>query len=327
MWVTDAGYWNRSICDGCCDNWHICNDCGELIHDDDTYYVGDNWDDPYCEDCIDRHRGNDSEYIHDYGYKPYPEIRRRKGESENELTFGVELEVDNGDCAGDTAEDVTDAAEGRVYCKHDGSLDSGFEIVSHPGTLAHHMYEMHWRDISRICKKAGFKSHDTTTCGLHIHVGRKQLGDGHEDQGRVIANVITLVASLRESIITFTRRSDYALSRWAALPTFDTHISESRTAELIRCDALQTRYNGRYQAVNLQNSGTIEFRIFRGTLNRNTLIASIQLVSNLCKYAMTHTLEECTTATFAGIVGVAPYRELVDYCADRSICSGVAIPA
>ena len=39
--------------------------------------------------------------------------------------------------------------------------------------------------------------------------------------------------------------------------------------------------NGRYAAVNLCNYATIEFRLFRGTLKHNTLIAAIELVKKL----------------------------------------------
>jgi hypothetical protein len=291
-----------------------CAECGDIIHEDSA-----RWDDHseewYCDYCFDRLPVRDASAIHDYGYKPYPEFARRKGESEKELTFGVELEVDRGEDAVDTAEAVTEAGEGRVYCKRDGSLDRGFEIVSHPGTLAHHMYEMHWSNISRICRKAGFKSHDTTTCGLHVHVGRAQLGEGYDAQYDAIANTIVLMASLREKIVAFTRRSDYALSRWAAMPTLDLTLP----ADELRLKAMETRYHGRYQAVNLQNDATIEFRIFRGTLNRDTLMASLQLVSNLCKFAMTHTTEECVSATFADIVAVNPYKELVGYSTARNI--------
>lgn len=303
--------------------WVSCADCGDIIHEDDAYW-SDRDEEYYCRDCIDDHRyDEDDDIIHEYGYKPEPEIRRRKGEADTELTFGVELEVDKGDCATDTAEDVTDAGEGRVYCKRDGSLDSGFEIVSHPGTLAHHMYEMHWSNISRICRKAGFKSHDTTTCGLHVHVGRAQLGEDFGAQYDAIANAIILVSSLRESIVPFTRRQEYALSRWAALPTLDMTLP----ADELRQQAMQTRYNGRYQAINLQNDATIEFRIFKGTLNRDTLIASLQLVSNLCKYAMTHTTEECVGATFADIVAFQPYKELVAYSIKRDLLPEMCLPA
>ena len=43
---------------------------------------------------------------------------------------------------------------------------------------------------------------------------------------------------------------------------------------------------GRYTAVNLTNSETVELRLFRGTLKLNTLIATLQFVNHLCEVAI-----------------------------------------
>lgn len=314
LWLDD---YRGTICDGCSDHWHICEDCGRLIHDDDTYYVGDNWDYPYCENCIGDHTR--SEYIHDYGYKPHPVIRRRKGESELVLTFGAELEIDGAGECGEAAKEVTEGADDRVYCKHDGSLDDGFEIVTHPGSLAHHMYEMRWSNICRIAKNLGYKSHDAGTCGLHVHVGRAQLGATAIDRGNTIANVIILMARLREEVTLFSRRTERQLMDWAEMPRLNWDVCD----EVLRDDALDTIHHGRYQAVNLQNDSTIEFRVFRGSLKRDTIVASIQLCNNFCLFAMTHTIAECRTASFHEVVQVAPFRELVEYCAERKIYTGI----
>ena len=41
------------------------------------------------------------------------------------------------------------------------------------------------------------------------------------------------------------------------------------------------KHLGRYVAVNLENYNTIEFRIFRGTLNYKTFIATLQLIDEI----------------------------------------------
>ena len=51
-------------------------------------------------------------------------------------------------------------------------------------------------------------------------------------------------------------------------------------------------YQGRYTCVNLTNANTIEFRIFRGTLKYNTLIATLQFVEKLCSAAISLSQEE-----------------------------------
>ena len=45
-------------------------------------------------------------------------------------------------------------------------------------------------------------------------------------------------------------------------------------------------HSGRYTCVNLENPATIEFRMFRGTLKYNTLIATLQLVNRICDVAL-----------------------------------------
>ena len=45
-------------------------------------------------------------------------------------------------------------------------------------------------------------------------------------------------------------------------------------------------HGGRYTCVNLTNRDTIEFRMFRGTLKYNTLIATLQLVDRICDVAI-----------------------------------------
>ena len=49
--------------------------------------------------------------------------------------------------------------EPRVYCKHDGSLDEGFEIVSHPATLDSHMHSFPWEQMMNAAVSMGYRSH------------------------------------------------------------------------------------------------------------------------------------------------------------------------
>ena len=43
---------------------------------------------------------------------------------------------------------------------------------------------------------------------------------------------------------------------------------------------------GRYVAINLCNYHTIKFRLFKGTLKYNTLIATLELVNKICELAV-----------------------------------------
>ena len=327
-WFTSR--WGRSdeyghdICDTCYENhdYITCEDCGAILRYDCAEEIGGCW---YCSSCAASHRPDS---IHRYGYKPEPEIAYRGREDQSTtLTFGVELEVDEGEEDNETtARRVTDAADGRLYCKHDGSLGcNGFEIVSHPASLAYHLYEFRWANIMRLCDRAGYKSHDTSTCGLHLHVGRAQLGEDQHSRSIAAGNLVLLAWRLSGELLTFSRRTVDKLENWAALPRLGSRIRDDAGQllpdDILTDEALYTENAGRYQAVNLTNTHTVEFRLFRGTLKRDTLAASLELVNNLCLYAMTHTPTQCATANFADVVGMDPKSELVDYCLKHQLIS------
>ena len=69
----------------------------------------------------------------EYGYKPEVIFY-----GQGDRFFGVELEIDGGGEYTDNAESILSIAnweQNLIYCKHDGSLDEGFEIVTHPMSL------------------------------------------------------------------------------------------------------------------------------------------------------------------------------------------------
>ena len=333
----DNRWWSEQfLCESCYEwnGWATCEDCGcftqEAEEGDDGYW--------YCPDCIDSHRRDDEftthlddepDYddgsaIHPYHFKPGAIIRRRMNELVTELTFGCELEVD-GDYslsskARPTAQAIRDLTD-RVYCKHDGSLNSGFEIVSHPGTLAHHMYELPWKGICSKAAKAGFRSHDAGTCGLHIHVGRAGLGSNEEERNRTIRKIVVLMNRYWDEISRFTRRTTSQLDNWAEVNyirgyRLDADIDDRWAADRI---PISNDHDHRYHAINCENEATIEFRVFRGTLKRDTIIASIQLCWNICHYAMTHDWDEIQHGTWLEMAAYKHWNELDAYLAVRGL--------
>ena len=326
--------WNASrtsdegiLCDRCAqssDRWSYCSNCGRYFPAGEAHR-NPNTGESCCERCYNTLR---LRTFHDYGYKPVPDFKYRTSEThkpelvEKILTFGLELEVDDGDDHRELSDDLA-ALELPIYMKHDGSLgDEGVEIVTHPCSLAYHRFNMRWAEISRICRKHHYTSHEAGTCGLHIHIGRKQMGDSYESREATAANLVLLVYHLWNQMVRFSRRTESQLDDWAKCPDLEYYGFEDGTgygnAEL-RSMALDTQRSGRYQAVNLCNSETVELRLFRGTLKRDTLIASVQLASNLTKYAMTHTPKECMESSWSDVIGVEQFKELNNYCEKMGI--------
>lgn len=307
---------DHTLCEDCARYYVECDRCHSLVHEDDAYYDSDHNLD-LCPSCWAA-RSRNSCYFHGYDYKPEVEFYQRKGEDfRNTLYFGLELEVDKGDDHNKLSDALGEMGE-PIYMKHDGSLDDeGVEIVTHPCSLAYHTYQLRWKGISRTCLDHGYRSHDTHTCGLHIHVGRAQMGETSDQRDMTVGNLVILTKALWGTIEPFTRRTKSALARWAECNDICNWESLDQYDDISMTNlALETRWNraGRYQAVNLCNSETVEFRIFRGSLNRETIIASVQLVNNLTRYAMTHTPKECYNATWLDVLNVERFAELVSYC-------------
>lgn len=287
VWTEDSVTDDRTtLCTACFDDhYRRCEDCGRILHDSDVLRHNDY---AYCEHCYDR---IDTE-IEEYGYKPEPVFY-----GEGNRFFGVELEIDCGGKDQDAARQIKDMANTRcerIYCKSDGSLNDGFEIVTHPMTLDYHLQEMPWADVLHETIRLHYKSHMTSTCGLHIHVNRSSFGD------------------TRNELFIFSRRSPHSMDRWAA------RYGMEKTGKQI-LDKAKKGNTGRYAAITLCPYQTIEFRLFRGTLRLNTLIATLQLVNRICDTTMTKSEDEIGKQSWRDFVIGIEEPELIQYLKERQL--------
>lgn len=311
LWAdSNAGDGNTPLCQRCYDrNYTSCEDCGRVLHHNDAYYDDDDDYEPRCYHCHCRHA--DQRVIHDYYYKPEPEFF---GEDSNRW-FGVELEIDDaGEVNSNAAkiESVANRDNEHIYCKHDGSLNEGFEIVTHPMTLEYHMNKMPWAEILNEAKRMGYRSHQSGTCGLHVHINRTAFGNTEKEQEEVIARILYFFEKHWEELLKFSRRTHKQLKQWANRYGLKEHPQEI----LKHAKGDQERYT----CINLTNYHTIETRIFRGTLKLNTLLATLQLLDRICDVALSFTDEEIKNmswTTFAA--GCAHLPELVQYLKERRL--------
>ena len=307
--ITDG---NIEVCRDCYeDHYYRCEDCDCIVHEDDLF----NDDGEYlCYDCYNSR----TKRIHDYYYKPDPIFH---GHPRMGRYFGVELEIDGGGESNDSAtellylanEDVGD--EDNIYIKRDGSLCNGMELVSHPASLEYHMNEMHWQEVMKRAVNLGYRSHQTNSCGLHVHVDRNSLGCSTEEQEETIAKILFFVELHWNELFRFTRRSESNICRWAARVGYEKTATEVYNKAKDRSDY----HEGRYLAVNLKNTHTIEFRLFRGTLKYNTFIATLQLVNIICEIAMNLTEEEINKMSWSEFVQNIVEEELIQYLKERDL--------
>lgn len=216
----NAGDAATPLCQHCYDAHYVtCTRCGRVIHDDDAYYQDDDSDEAMCYGCRIqcRRRGE----IEDYYYKPEPVFH-----GQGPRFFGVELEIDEGGEMDSNAVKIMETANFQdelIYCKHDGSLDDGFEIVTHPMSLDFHQKQMPWAAVLRKAVELGYRSHAANTCGLHIHVSRDAFGVTEAEQDACIARVLYFFEKHWEELLKFSRRTPRQLERWATRYGYKEH--------------------------------------------------------------------------------------------------------
>jgi len=330
-----------SVCQGCLDNYYgKCGDCGryirlsDWIHDDDFGVCRECWnkggwfrcDDCgriedadnccsnesgcYCVDCYDSHADCSDYYgIHEYGYKPEPEFK-----GEGNLFFGTELEIDYGDKSRFRFSDLSD----HFYCGNDVSLSSdGFEIISHPMTYEWMMEHTPFKHVVALAKEAGFKSHNTDTCGFHVHMTRDAFGAARDDAAeKRITSFIFFFEKFWTNIAKFSRRTNFSYAERICAD------GEQITHEVVdaKKKCLGWGHENRYHCVNVTNHATIEVRVFKGTLNENTIIASIQLCKLFYELSV-FDVATIETMTWEQIkeYAVTDYPELLTYMKERNL--------
>lgn len=305
IWINDAVQDDdTTLCETCYnDYYHRCECCNRIIHDNNINWRGDY---PYCNSCYD----DFNDEIEEYSYKPDPVFY-----GDGNRYLGVELEVDCGGKDDDNASKLKEIANSiyeHIYIKSDGSIDDGFEIVSHPMTLDYHMNNMDWEALLHEAIKMGYRSHQTSTCGLHIHVNRNAFGDNQAEQEEVIGKILFLIEKHWNEVFCFSRRSQYNMNRWSARYGY-----EKTGKEILK--KAKCSDHGRYSAVNLCNYSTIEFRLFRGTLKYNTFIATLQFVDTICDMAISMSQSELEELSWSELVKRIEYPELIQYLKERRL--------
>jgi hypothetical protein len=238
--------------------------------------------------------------------------------------MGVELEVDNGGGSTDDAQEILNIMNDykeHVYIKSDGSLHSGFEIVSHPATMEYHLNDIPWNDTMKKLVKLGYKSHDAGTCGLHVHLSRKAFGTSEDEQDFNILKLIYFFEVNWEKMLKFSRRTESQVRRWAArYGIAKDDVTSENVVNLITDIKRESDYE-RYHVVNLQNYYTIEIRLFRGTLKYSTFVATLQLLQYLYDTVLTTDITELERLNWDNFIKGIPenYKELKEYLHERGI--------
>lgn len=265
------------ICEDCRDdNYYYCDGCGDYVHRNDVYSDDDCY---YCPRCWEDH---DSSSRAVRSYHDNPRRVFHKAEDEETTKFiGCEIETEKGDY--ESRVEITQEHgedELYIYQMKDGSLDSdGIECITQPMSkkfFDQFDFESWFRDL----KDAGARSHNTSNCGLHIHLSHEWFGDDEEKQDIICGLCVEVMSNFQSKLNKFARRSS---ERWASYDFIE--YSETFSDKIEKAKKKGKEKSGRYKALNRCNRSTIEFRIFKGTLNPETFRASVEMCIRLVEFS------------------------------------------
>jgi hypothetical protein len=301
-------YHDDEICRVCAnDYYHYSNYYNLYVRSDDSRTGYDRNGERvmiHCDDDDFNYDDDDDEYYH-YDYERRPRIIGNYHSSKRyqrpildawskqyNRFFGVELEVevrsdrfDRLDKATYLNDLINDGNIGqRTFFENDGSLNSGFEIISQPMSLPMHREVWSWLNDKDAV--AGLRSHNTTTCGLHVHVSRTGLTKLQ------IAKMVAFVNDPNNEhlIRAIARRYAEGYCKIKEKKLGSAHYSTDR-----------------YEAINLTGSNTIEFRIFKGSLKYESVIAALEFC---------HALVEFTRPASEGDIKNLTTDHFMQFCGD-----------
>jgi hypothetical protein len=302
---TKYKYVARKYLDG--ENFNSCSECGGHFEVDDLQFI-EGPDIDLCETCRIQWEIKDTIKPHNYNKYPaiiakptlrFPTLKSTHGpittsteRSRMEFPvrlFGVEVEtemhahgmVKAGVLRHNVARNLMDVlGEDFILAKEDGSLVmngkysdneigskyAGFELVTAPADLATHYSR--WPMLSTAKYYSLLRSWDTPTCGFHVHVSRNGMS------ALQIARIVLFVNHPNNKL--FIQK---VAGRGSA--KYCKYFNKEPK------DAVGVHYKNdenRRQAVNLTNEKTVEFRIFRGTVNPKHILRNIEFCDAICDF-------------------------------------------
>lgn len=239
-----------NICEYCVNiKYRSCDNCGTLILKEKDL----------CNKCK-------LSQILNYSTKPEPIFQSMKREK-TKLFFGWEWEIESKHSPRDIAYIANTKGNGLMYCKHDGSIRNGCEIVTHPMTYNFFKHnEKLFKDMFKEIKDVGGHSFDMNNTGCHVHISRA----GFRDEDHIINFTRCIYQEDFSQFIALRKGNHYAHYNKFSIPEIRRQLQRP-------CD--------RYRAVNFCNRNTIEIRIYKGTINYDVLLMYLQHIICCMKYS------------------------------------------
>ena len=287
---------NLTCCYDCYDDLHHCNYCNKRSF---------NLEHGICKNCL-----HNSAYVLPYSEKPIPIFHRIKPHrisrpplmtesSFSTLTrtstfypmhFGIELETDiqkdsdyNPKYTGNKLASLVNiigkgstTTEQLLYCKSDCTCF--VEVVSHPFSWNYYLEygQKIFQTLFKILRENELFGYDTRDCGFHVHISRKAIKPIN------LFKIASLVyhPDNYSFMATISQRSESKINEWCSLD-----VDFGALSKMCNDSYYASEIMDRSSAINLTLKKTVEFRIFRGTLNFNSFAKNLEFIKSLIHWS------------------------------------------
>ncbi len=278
--IRNSELWNNrsgeNYCQSCYEDLYFeCQECGvETLSS-----LGQNGSngDSLCPSCYLQEQRNEN--IEESHYEPDYHFYKLAYENTCFMGFELEVELSEDRDRGSASKKLIQFLEENnlykyFYFKQDGSLENGFEIVSHPFTLAYSHKKFKLMKLLKYLKTAGFTSYDTGNCGFHIHLDRRYLSE---------ENISTMRAF-------FIVCKEYLKKLSGRKGTGNGYCSFE--GDLTKEQVREGGQDGRYWAFNMNTEkNTVEIRVFRGTLKHRKIVSFLQFAEAFHRFSREYSFD------------------------------------
>ena len=233
----------------------------------------------------------------------------------SDYLIGVELEVEFGSNV-DAMYAFNSSPSNWFYRETDSSLGSGgVEIITVPLLPCDAKSEEFWKPLVDSIKPYA-RSWDTGRCGLHVHIGRRILGNPcRDDFSEVIGKMLYFYHHCLKdtglNVGIYGRSQGYhepdgktETSRAVDVLGASTVLKHKEIQERVKDSLLDRSRDERYFDINLLNSATIEFRKGRGSLDTKRIVAIIEWSEIIVRYAKSTPWENISYSDFLNFLKV-----------------------
>jgi hypothetical protein len=325
------------------DNFFSCNDCDKYYLSDDEYHnVGDDYG--VCDCCVrhyrwsersgyyvDRDSDNDddnSDLIRSYHGSLEDLEHIPSAYDKRKILLGMELEIEiDGDNLRNKAEDILNNItdywkDGKryTYCllENDGSLDYGFEMVTSWTGLDVHAEQLKYFNQ----KFRNMRSHNTNTCGLHVHIDKAEMTTLHASKLILFINDTNNLHLIK----TIARRDNASFAKFKDKKADKSWLKHSLNSSSVKERQLRHLNVDRYEALNFQNERTIEFRLFKGSLVYSTIMACLEFTYASYFFTKDASINNLTTHKFLEFICLDDNKSDTKFLREYLVKKGFSLP-